>query len=354
MAVVEGFRNALGLDVRAWRVTESGREPVGSAPPPERPPAGPHRAADGASPPEKSFQIELGEDSALHVQVACPDGRRPAADLLEATLRRTCGLARVAGEQVSREMHLAHDLQLKLIPPIPRIQGVEASARVVPAASVGGDFYQVVALSGGRAGVMIGDVSGHGLPAALVMAHAISAAVISAEGGDRPAAVMERIHHAIGDELESTEMFVTLFYAVLSPGEPRRGARADAAPARLVYSNAGHAHAFVVSGDAAPRRLGATEPPMGIASPPFAEAAAPWRSGEDLLLLFTDGLSDTLASSRRQDGEARVVSMAARHCARPPEFVLQRLFDMRAPARPLLADDRTAVLVRASPPGPAS
>ncbi len=348
-AVVGGFRDALGLDVRAWHVTESGRVPVAPSSSADAAAAGPPNAGAGLSSAAKSFQVDVDDRSVLHVEVACPDGRRPEADLLEDTLRRTCGLARVAGDQVSREMQLAHDLQLKLIPPIPPIPGVEAAARVVPAASVGGDFYQVVALSGGRAGVMIGDVSGHGLPAALVMAHAVSAAVISAEGGDRPATVMERIHNAIGDELESTEMFVTLFYGVLSPGEP--GATGGpAARARLVYSNAGHAHAFLVAGAGAQKRLGATEPPMGIASPPFAEAAVPWRSGEDLLLLFTDGLSDTLASRRRQDGEGRVVAMAARHRARPPAFVLQRLFAMRAPARSLLADDRTAVLVRTAEP----
>ena len=94
---------------------------------------------------------------------------------------------------------------------------------------------------------------------------------------------------------------------------------------------------------------------MGIAPPPFAEAAVPWRSGEDLLLLFTDGLSDTLASRHRSNGETRVVSAVARRRSEPPPAVLDRLFALRGPARSLLADDRTAVLVRTtrrSPAGP--
>ncbi len=324
VATLEDFRSALEMDVRAWQVGELHRQLVVSP-----------LESEGPFRPSESFQVEVAEGSVLEVEVACRDGRSRSVGLLAATLRRTCELARVAEDQMSREMQLAHDLQLKLIPPIPSVAGMEASARVVPNASVGGDFYQVLALSEGRIGVMIGDVSGHGLSAALIMAHAISAAAISAEGGARPATVLERIHNAIGDELESTEMFVTLFYGVLSPEEPE-----------LVYSNAGHPHAFLIPGAGSPQRLGATDPPMGIAPVPFAEAEAPWRSGEDLLLLFTDGLSDTLASRRRRNGEARVVSMAAQHRDQPPERVLERLFGMRAPARSLLADDRTALLVR--------
>lgn len=337
---IEDFRARLGLDVRAWHVSESGREPLAASADGARSPqaGGPRQQSEHV----RSFRVGTGARSLLEVEVACPDGRGETAGALEATLRRTCRLARVAGEHVSREMELAHELQQKLIPPIPRIDGVEACARVVPAASVGGDFYQVVAVSRERVGVMIGDVSGHGLPAALIMAHAISAAVISAEGGSSPAAVLERIHHAIGDELESTEMFVTLFYGVLSLDEPR-----------LVYSNAGHAHAFLVPASGDPRRLPATEPPMGIAPPPFAEAAVPWRSGEDLLLLFTDGLSDTLASRHRSNGETRVVSAVARRRSEPPAAVLDRLFAMRGPTRSLLADDRTAVLVRTTRRSPA-
>ena len=328
MATLEDFRATLGLEVRAWHVADAHRDLVLA--PLER------KESFHSS---ESFQIVVADGSVLEVEVACPDGQGALAGLLATTLRRICELARVAEEQVSREMQLAHDLQLKLIPPIPSVAGVEVSARVAPNASVGGDFYQVLALSEGRVGVMIGDVSGHGLPAALIMAHAISAATISAEGGARPATVLERIHRAIGDELESTEMFVTLFYGVLSPTEPD-----------LIYSNAGHPHAFLLPGVGSSRRLGATDPPMGIASVPFSEAEAPWRSGEDLLLLFTDGLSDTLASRRRQNGETRVVSMAAEHRDQPTGRVLERLFGMRAPARSLPADDRTAVLVRTTPP----
>jgi len=202
----------------------------------------------------------------------------------------------LARERVSREMELAHDLQMKLLPPVPHIPRVEATARVLPAESVGGDFYQVLQLSAGRVGVMIGDVSGHGFPAALIMALVMSAAAIYAEEGATPAKVLEYVDRAIGDELSSTEMYLSLFYCVLSPEE-----------ATIVYANAGHPHAFVMPRGGQPRRLMATDPPMGIGAPPYGEATVKWAPGRDLLFLFTDGLSDSLAQIRRGSGEEQLL-----------------------------------------------
>lgn len=243
-----------------------------------------------------------------------------------------------AADAMSREMQLAHDLQMKLLPPLPRVRGVEAAARVVPAESVGGDFYQVLQLAGGRTGVMIGDVSGHGFPAALIMALVMSAAAISAQQGGAPATVLEYLDRAIGHELESTEMYLSLFYCVISPGEPE-----------LAYANAGHPHAFVVEGGGTTRRLLATDPPMGIGGAPFRESRAKWAPGEDLLFLFTDGLSDTVARRGRKSGEDLVLCTVVENRTRPAVEILDRLFEMSARAVPSIpADDRTAVVVRAS------
>ncbi|MXW16887.1 MAG: SpoIIE family protein phosphatase [Gemmatimonadetes bacterium] len=240
-------------------------------------------------------------------------------------------------DAVSREMQLAHDLQMKLLPPIPRVRGVEAAARVVPAESVGGDFYQVLQLPGGRTGVMIGDVSGHGFPAALIMALVMSAAAISAQQGGAPATVLEHLDRAIGDELESTEMYLSLCYCVLSPGAPE-----------VVYANAGHPHAFIVEPEGTARRLRATDPPMGIGGAPFRESRAKWAPGDDLLLLFTDGLSDTVARRGRKSGEDLVLKTVARSHRESAVEILDRLFEMSAQSVPLIpADDRTAVVVRA-------
>lgn len=242
----------------------------------------------------------------------------------------------LARERVSREMELAHDLQMKLIPPVPQVPHIDAAARVLPAESVGGDFYQVLQLSGGRVGVMIGDVSGHGFPAALIMALVMSAAAIYAEEGATPAKVLEFVDRAIGDELESTEMYLSLCYCVLSHDEPS-----------IVYSNAGHPHAFVMRPGKEPERLMATDPPMGIGVAPFGESTVPWNSGEDLLFLFTDGLSDSVAEIRRVSGEEHLLRAVAEMIDAPSQAILDRLFDMIGQAIPSMpSDDRTAVVLR--------
>lgn len=242
----------------------------------------------------------------------------------------------MARERASKEMALAHDLQKKLLPPVPPLAGVEAAARVQPAESVGGDLYQVFPLSRGRVGVMIGDVSGHGFPAALIMALVMSAAAIYAKAGASPSDVLEHVDRAIGHELESTEMYLSLCYCVLSPDE-----------AQITYSNAGHPHAFVVASSGSHWRLFATDPPMGIDGPPYGESTASWTPGEDLLLLFTDGLSDTLARLHRRSGEQLVLNTVSAARERPVPEILARLFELADRAIPSMpSDDRTALLLR--------
>lgn len=240
-------------------------------------------------------------------------------------------------QRIEREMELAHDLQLKLLPPLEQFAGyAEVSARCVPAESVGGDFYHLFRLPGGRLGVMIGDVSSHGFGAALIMALTMSAVAIHASEGDPPAEVLRRTHRALIDELETTEMYLTLFYGVIDP-----------AAGRIVYANAGHPHAFVVSSGGEVRRLEATDTPFGIVDrDEYSEAEAPWTSGEDLLFLFTDGLSDALESGE-VEGERILLDEVARARGEAADFIVRRLFT-RVGEEPSTVppDDRTAVVVR--------
>ena len=120
-------------------------------------------------------------------------------------------------ERMGREMELAHDLQQKLLPVAERFDAAEAAGRVAPAEQAGGDFYQLFKLPGGRVGVMLGDVSLHGFPSALIMTLTMSAAGIYAREHDSPARVLRDLDDALREELETTEMFLTVFYGVVDP-----------------------------------------------------------------------------------------------------------------------------------------
>ena len=244
----------------------------------------------------------------------------------------------LAQQRLVQEMQLAHDLQMRLLPRT-SVVAPEATvaARVVPAESVGGDFYHLFRLGEARNGFMVGDVSGHGYRAALIMALTMSAAAIHSQQSASPAATIDAIRNSLGDELDSTEMFVTLFYAVV-----------DQARGVLRYANTGHPHAFVVPAGGGVERLAAMDPPLGMVAGPITEAERGWRTGEDLLLLFTDGISDARNRQGVRFGEEVVLDIVLTNRDQPPEVIVERVFhalDQHAGDSPR-PDDLTLVLVR--------
>jgi phosphoserine phosphatase RsbU/P len=244
----------------------------------------------------------------------------------------------VERERVTREMELAHDLQMKLLPTGDAFDPEVVAARVEPAEVVGGDFYHFLRLSGGRYGVMIGDVSSHGFPAALIMALSMSAATIYASEVQAPAQVLSEMSRSLRDELETTEMYLTLFYAVVDPGA-----------GKLTYANAGHPHAFVIREDGEAVRLGALDAPIGIAeSDRFQEEEVAWERGKNVLLLFTDGLSENQLPGTRAGGEERVVREAARVRGEVPESIVEALFSLEPEGGEgeVEPDDRTAIVLK--------
>ena len=241
-------------------------------------------------------------------------------------------------ERMAREMELAHDLQMKLLPDASKFTAAEAAARVKPTAQVGGDFYQLFHLPGDRIGIMLGDVSLHGFPSALIMTLTMSAAGIYAREADSPAQVLRQLDDALADELATTEMYLTVFYGVVDP-----------AAGTLVFANAGHPHAFVLHGDGSSERLEATDPPMGFAgADAYHEEAIPWQGGEDLLLVFTDGLPDSLRQRDGRAAERLVLETAARHRFRPVAEIVDALFELSTEqdSGAPLGDDRTALVLR--------
>ncbi len=220
-------------------------------------------------------------------------------------------------EQLAREMRLAHDLQIKLLPATTVVEPeARAAARVVPAESVGGDFYLLARLSQDRTAVVIGDVSGHGYQAALVMAMAMSATAIHVQAVMDPGVALDAVRRSLADELESTEMSITLFCGVIDEG------------AGVVrFANAGHPHAFVLRNDESVLRLPAQVPPLGLSDVAIDGAEVRWSKG-DRLLLFTDGVADARNALGERFGEAAALQAARRTTAdehMQPDTTLQNI-----------------------------
>jgi phosphoserine phosphatase RsbU/P len=241
-------------------------------------------------------------------------------------------------QRLVQEMQLAHDLQMRLLPPVSAVAPeADVAARVSPAESVGGDFYNLFRLGAGQTGAMIGDVSSHGYRAALIMALAMSASAIHAQRTLDPSEALRSLLLSLQEELSSTEMFITVFYGVV-----------DRVRGELRYANAGHPHAFIVRGSGDVERLPALNPPLGLGGGAPSGAARPWSRSEDLLLLFTDGVSDARNRNDVRLGEQAVLDTVREHRGLPPAEIVDRIHERVAShiGDVPLRDDLTLVVLR--------
>jgi sigma-B regulation protein RsbU (phosphoserine phosphatase) len=240
-------------------------------------------------------------------------------------------------QRLRRELELAHDLQLRLLPSPDVLAGAaDVAVRCIPAESVGGDFYTFGRLGGGRVGVMLGDVSSHGFSAALVMALVLSAAGIHSGSVHAPDETLRAMFRSLEDELETAEMYFTIFYGVLDPFGHR-----------LVYANAGHPHAFRLPPEGPAVRLESTAPPIGLG--PAAEigrARVDWRPGHDLLCLWTDGLVEARSEAGEPFGEERLLAELGTRRSLPSERIVSEVLELVDAHSPAPADDRTLLVLR--------
>jgi sigma-B regulation protein RsbU (phosphoserine phosphatase) len=239
--------------------------------------------------------------------------------------------------RLEQELGLARELQIRLMPTAAVLRGeADVAVRSEAAESVGGDFYTFARLGSRRIGVMLGDVASHGLAAALIAAEVLAAAGIHANSSTPPDETLALLRGSLARELEKTEMYLSVFYGILDP-----------AAGRLVYSNAGHPHAFRIPPSGPAERLQPTAPPLGLAeSAIFGRVMVPWAFGTDTLLLFTDGLQDQADAAGERFGEARILARIEAERHRPPSEIVDLVFRDVAEFGGTPADDRTLLVLR--------
>ena len=212
----------------------------------------------------------------------------------------------------------------------PFLKAFEVLGSCVPADAVGGDWYDHIPLSGGRCGLVIGDVCGKGIAAALTMSAARALLRSFADSSDSPAAVLARMNRLLMDDLP-TGKFVTMVFAVLDP-----------ASRTLTFANAGHPSPLLVNGDRHFLQT-ASGMPLGIAECKFDNYRVTLPKGSRVLL-YSDGITE----ARNANGEEYGAERLCRHAANKevsPETILD---DVRAFTRGIpLADDATMIVVRA-------
>ncbi len=238
-----------------------------------------------------------------------------------------------------REHRIAETLQRSLLPDrLPRLPGLTVAARYLPAAAeaeVGGDWYDVIPLPGGRVGLVMGDVAGKGLAAASMVGRLRSALRAYALEGHDPPTVLDQLNRLLWTEAESTEM-ATLVYAIVDPAD-----------ASIRWVNAGHMPPLLVAEGEAPRFLGGPRAvPLGVLPfPGFEEVSSAVRPGTSVVL-YTDGLIER-AGVVIDEGMS-LLARAATDVGTDPEILCEHLLASLVPEGGA-ADDVALLALRNEP-----
>jgi serine phosphatase RsbU (regulator of sigma subunit) len=241
-------------------------------------------------------------------------------------------------EAMEREIEIAREVQRELLPrAFPIVRGLQLAGACHPAIGVGGDYYDFLPFAEDQIGLVIADVSGKGIPAALLMAGLQASVRSLAMPAMPPSEVNRRLNETM---LRSTSAarYATLFYGVY-----------DGRERTLVYSNAGHYPPIHLGADGV-ARLMADGYPIGLLSQAtYTEGRRQLRPG-DLLMLYTDGIIEAPDQADREYGETRLIDLLKAHRHLELDAIVFKVFEdlerWTGGAPP--HDDATLVLGRAT------
>jgi len=304
-----------------------------------------HRDRERLAPHLIAWQ-EIETDEFTHRAIAAAlDGliTRSAAQttLAREVARLTAAIGREMAqrERLNRELEIAREVQEHLFPQrLPPVPGLDYCGRCRPAREVGGDYYDFLELPDGKLGIAIGDVSGKGIGAALLMASLEASLRGQASVGHELPELMKRVNSLVY-EASSANCYATLFYAEYDPRSRQ-----------LSYVNAGHNPPVILRKSAAAYqvfRLETGGPVIGLLRECYQQGSFPLEPG-DLVVLFTDGVSESMNARDEDWGEDRLIEFA-KTCHGPP--ALEAMTRILAAAEAFAGgasqhDDMTLVVLR--------
>ena len=218
-----------------------------------------------------------------------------------ARLTAAMGREMAQRERLNRELEIAREVQEHLFPQrLPTVPGLDYCGHCRPAREVGGDYYDFLELPEGKLGIAVGDVSGKGVGAALMMASLEASLRALASVLQDPADLMEKVNTLVC-QASAANRFATLFYGEYDP-----------AARRLTYVNAGHNPPLVLRNNAGSchvLRLENGGPVIGFLPHQYQRGVFCHEPG-DLIVLFTDGVSESMNVRNEEWGEERLIEVA--------------------------------------------
>jgi serine phosphatase RsbU (regulator of sigma subunit)/catechol 2,3-dioxygenase-like lactoylglutathione lyase family enzyme len=259
---------------------------------------------------------------------------------LEAQRRATAAKLEFERRAV-QELEIANEVQCRLFPQLrPPIHALDYCGRCFPARAVGGDYYDFLDLGPDRFGLVIGDVSGKGIAAALLMAN-LQANLRSqcAISLDQPQRLLQAVNQLFCQNTPDGS-FATLFLADY-----------HVPTGRLRYINCGHPPALVLRGDDSIDRLDPTATVLGIFKKWDCELGEQTIHPGDTLVLYTDGITESFNDSHDEYGEVRLIESLLRHRSQPSQSLLQSIVaDVRQFSPHEQHDDITLIIAKSAHP----
>jgi sigma-B regulation protein RsbU (phosphoserine phosphatase) len=241
-------------------------------------------------------------------------------------------------QKLEDELVIAREIQKGLLPSvIPSVPGFEIAAANISSKQVGGDYYDVIPLDGDRYVIAIGDVSGKGTPASLLMANlqATIRALVPLQLSISE--LTGRVNNLMCGNTGGNK-FVTFFWGILDP-----------AARTLTYVNAGHNYPYLIRADGTVLRLDRGGMILGVlrTSSAYEQDSVPLRSG-DLLVLFTDGVSEAMSAESEEYGENRLEAVLRQSVGLSAQEVVAAIHQdvLRHAQGAQQSDDITMMVVR--------
>jgi serine phosphatase RsbU (regulator of sigma subunit) len=238
------------------------------------------------------------------------------------------------------EFNVAREMQRRMLPKsFPEIRGFLIGAKSTPAQEVGGDFYDFLQLEDDRLAVVVGDVSGHGVSAAMVMTAAMSAVRFAAEERQNTDEVLNMVNSRLSKDIQN-HMFVALFYGII-----------DAKQRKLYYTNAGQTMPYLWrQGTVAflPQATDTDRFPLGIVKNTVYEQLSFDLQPGDVLVFYTDGIVDEMNGHYESYGFERLSNSIDKYAARTPEEMVDGIVSEMTnyTGNPKFQDDVTLVIVK--------
>jgi len=254
--------------------------------------------------------------------------------------RQAAAERREAERRAAHELEIARRVQARLFPQrLPELQSLEYAGACVQTHQVGGDYYDFLDLGHARLCLVLGDIAGKGIAAALLMANLQANLRSQCATAERPEELLQSVNRLFYENTADND-YATLFYSEF-----------DDRTRRLRYANCGHLPGLVVENDGTVKRLSSTATVLGLFPEWQCGTAELQLSPGDLFAIYTDGITEALNQQDEEFGEERLLDVMRRARDLSPPHIVRAVFDeVRRFSGDRQRDDVTLIVARCKSP----